>query len=193
MCYSCTMLISRKGELLWKILSTIGNATIAFSSHPSRNSLSVYRALRDFTALQAASDSQLRTISKYIVDKKYVIIERAANGASTIAVSEAGKTVLDRAALMSLRPKAQKKWDKMWRLVMFDIPTHSKASRDKFAGTLKVLGFVRYQKSVFICPHPCEEELEALAEYLGVSDYVDIVLATKINREEEYRKEFKLR
>src|SRR3990167_9469117 len=164
MCYSCTMLISRKVELLWKILSTIGNATIAFSSHPSRNSLSVYRALRDFTALQAASDSQLRTISKYIVDKKYITIERTANGTSTIAVSEAGKTVLDRAALMSLRPKAQKKWDKMWRLVMFDIPTHSKASRDKFAGMLKALGFVHYQKSVFICPHPCEEELEARSE-----------------------------
>ena len=187
------MLISRKGELLWKILSTIGNASIAFSSHPSRNSLSVYRALRDFEVLQAASDSQLRTISKYIVDKKYILIERAANGTSTIYVSEAGKTILDRAAIMSLRPKAQKKWDRMWRLVMFDVPTHSKASRDKFAGMLKALGFVHYQKSVFICPHPCEEELEALAEYLGVSDYVDIVLATKINREEEYRKEFKLR
>ena len=187
------MLISRKGELLWKILSTIGNASIAFSSHPSRNSLSVYRALRDFDVLQAASDNQLRTISKYIVDKKYILIERAANGTSTIAVSETGRTILNRAALMSLRPKAQKKWDRMWRLVMFDVPTHLKASRDKFAGMLKALGFVHYQKSVFICPHPCEEELEALAEYLGVSDYVDIVLATKIHREKEYRKEFKLR
>jgi len=186
------MLISRKGELLWKILSTIGNASVAFSSHPSRNSLSVYRALRDFKALQAASDAQLRTISKYIVDKKYVTIERATNGTSTIAVSETGKTVLDRAALMSLRPKAQKKWDRMWRLVMFDVPTHSKKARDKFAGMLKALGFVHYQKSVFIYPHPCEEELEAVAEYLGVSEYVDIVVANKINREEEYRKEFRL-
>src|SRR3972149_5928624 len=92
-CYSGDMLISRKGELLWKILSTIGNASIAFSSHPSRNSLSVYRALRDLKALQAASDRQLRTISKYVVDKKYIRIERSPDGVSTISVSVAGKTI----------------------------------------------------------------------------------------------------
>ena len=187
------MLISRKGELLWKILSTIGNASIAFSSHPSRNSLSVYRALRDLKALRAASDRQLRTISKYIVDKKYIRIERTADGTSAISVSEAGKTVVNRAALMALRPKPQKIWDRMWRLVLFDVPTHSKQSRDRFAGMLKALGFVHYQKSVFICPHPCEEELEAVAEYLGMTDYIDIVLANKITREKEYRTEFKLR
>ncbi len=187
------MLISRKGELLWKVLTTVGNVSIAFSSHPSRNSLSVYRALRDFDALQAASNRQLRTISKYVIDKKYVVVTRSADGASTIDVSELGRKVLDRAAVLSLRPRAQKKWDMKWRLVMFDIPTHLKQSRDRFAGTLKTLGFVHYQKSVFICPHPCEEELEAIAEYLGVSDYVDIVLASKISREREYRTEFKLR
>lgn len=76
---------------------------------------------------------------------------------------------------------------------MFDVPTHSKTSRDRFAGMLKVLGFVHYQKSVFICPHPCEEELEAVAEYLGMTDYIDIVLANKISREKDYRKEFSLR
>lgn len=187
------MLISRKGELLWKILSTIGNASIAFSSHPARNSLSVYRALRDLEDLQAASDRQLRTISKYLVDKKYILIERATDGVSTIGVSEAGKTVVDRAALLTLRPKPQKTWDRKWRLVMFDVPTRLKTARDRFASMLKALGFVHYQKSVFLCPHPCEDELEVVAEYLGITDYIDIVLANRISRDKKYRTEFKLR
>ena len=132
-------------------------------------SLSVYRALRDLKALQAASDRQLRTISKYIVDKKYIRIERTADGTSAISVSEAGKQ-WSIAALMALVDRSHRRHGTgVWRSVMFDVPTHSKQSRDRFAGMLKALGFVHYQKSVFICPHPCEEELEAVAEYLGMT------------------------
>ena len=187
------MLVARRGDVLWKVLSTIGNAAIAFSNHPSRNSLSVYRALRDFDALQAVSDRQLRTVSKYIVDRKYVVLERSVDGGARISVSICGKNILKRAALLQMRPRPQARWDGLWRLVMFDVPSRQKAARDRFAGLLKTLGFVHYQKSVFICPHPCEDELEVIAEFYGISDCVDIVLATKIAREREYRRHFKIK
>ena len=187
------MLISRKGELLWKILSTIGNASIAFSSHPSRNSLSVYRALRDFDVLQAASDNQLRTISKYIVDKKYILIERAANGTSTIAVSEAGKTILHRAALMSLRPKAQKKWDGMWRLILFDIPNLKNHQRNAFRGTLAELGFLPLQKSVWVHAYPCKDEVELLREFFGLTQKeIRLITTEDIEDDDFLRQIFKL-
>ena len=186
------MLVSRRGELLAKILDTIANAAIAFGRHPSRNSLSVYRALRDFENLQTLSDRQLRMISRYVIERKYVKISRSVSGDSTISVTENGKAIVAYQALLSLKPKPQNVWDRMWRLVMFDIPTEMKSARDRFASVLKTLGFVHYQKSVFICPHPCEEELEVIAEYLGISQYIDIVLAKCISREREYRREFDL-
>jgi len=186
------MLVSRRGERLVKVLSTIANVAIAFSRHPSRNSLSVYRALRDFDDLQTISDRQLRMVSRYIVDKKYVKITRNAPGTATISITENGKAVVEYQALLRLKPTPQNVWDGMWRLVMFDIPSEKKDARDRFAGTLKTLGFVRYQKSVFICPHPCEEELEAVAEYLDVLKYIDILLAKRISRDREYRAEFNL-
>ena len=178
--------------MLSKVLNTLVNAAVAISSHPSRNSLSVYRTMRDFREMQALSDRQLRTVSRYIVDKKYIVLNGSRGGGATIRLTEAGKTIVERKALLDLKPKRQKEWNRLWRLVMFDIPTHLKVSRDKFAGLLKELGFIHYQKSVFIYPYPCEEELEILAEYHGISEYVDVIVAKHISRDKEYRKEFNL-
>lgn len=186
------MRISRRGELVAKVLHTIANASIAFARHPSRNSLSVYRALREFAELQNVTDRQLRTISRYIIGKQYVSVARSRSGDVEISITAAGRTLVDREALMHLKPRPQAVWDKKWRLVMFDIPTEMKYTRDAFCGVLKRIGFIHYQKSVFICPHPCEEELEIIAEYFGIADCVDIVVAAKIMRDVEYRTAFKL-
>lgn len=111
-------------------------------------------------------------------------------GGTHISLTSAGKTVVQRQALRALQPPKQEVWDKKWRLVMFDIPNHMKAARDGFAGTLKRLGFAHYQKSVFICPYPCEEELEVVAEYYGVVEHVDIVTALRISHAESFTKLF---
>jgi len=187
------MRISQRGELLARVLHTIANASIAFSRHPSRHSLSVYRALRDFRELQQISDLQLRRISTYVIEKKYVTVERSADGGATISISGSGQIFLDRRALIDLKPLEQIVWDKKWRLVMFDIPTEMKYARDSFCGALKLVGFVHYQKSVFVYPYPCHEQLEAIAEYFGISDCVDIVVAVKIMRDREYRTKFNLK
>lgn len=186
------MRISRRGELLAKVLHTVANASIAYTRHPARHSLSVYRALRDFREMQQVSKQQLRRISTYVIDKRYVTVERSAAGRAKISLTVSGKMVLDREALINLKPKKQTVWDKKWHLVMFDIPTEMKYARDTFCGILKLTGFVHYQKSVFIYPYPCAEELEIVAEYFGISDYVDIVVAVKIMRDAEYRSKFNL-
>src|SRR3989344_1075059 len=184
------MLLSRRGELLAKVLATIGNAAITVAHHPGRNPLNVYRMAREFRDLQYLSNRRLRTISRYLVDKKYVVIRKTAHGIAEISMSKSGKKLVERDALLALKPTPQAEWDRLWRLVMFDIPTRRKATRDRFAGILKTLGFVHYQKSVFLCPHPCEEELEAIVDYLDIDKYVDIVIAKMISRESQYRREF---
>ena len=186
------MRVSRRGELLERVLNTALNATIAFSRHPSRSAVGLYRALRDFHELQEFSDRQLRTVSRYVIDKKYITVSKNKAGDASITVTEAGKTIVARGAILLLKPKKQKVWDKKWRLVLFDIPTERKQARDRFAGVLKVLGFVHYQKSVFMCPYPCEEELEAVVDYLDIAEYVDLVIAERISREREFRSEFNL-
>ena len=193
-CYSYLMKLKRsqKGELLEKTLNAIGNAVIAISRHPARNSLSVYRAIRDFKDLQDASKRQLQSISRYAVRKKYITVRKSEDSAE-IEVTEAGKKLMQRRALHSLKPKRQKTWDGKWRIVMFDVPNHSKKARDAFAATLKRLGFEHFQKSVFLCPYPCEEELEIVADYYDIADCVEVVIAERITHEDSFKRLFGLK
>lgn len=183
---------SKRGDTLLKILTTIGNAAIAFSRHPSRNAASVYRMARDFRELQDISDRELRSMSRYIIENKYITIHKG-SVRNTIEITEKGKARIARGALFDLKPRRAKKWDRKWRIVLFDVPNHMKSARDAFAATLKSFGFERLQKSVFICPYPCEEELKVVADYFDISECVDIIVAEHISRESEFKKLFDLK
>ncbi|MBI2068602.1 MAG: hypothetical protein HYT67_00640 [Candidatus Yanofskybacteria bacterium] len=85
------------------------------------------------------------------------------------------------------------KWDNKWRLVIFDIPGSLNVKRDSLRRRLKYIGFVMIQRSVFVFPYPCEDELSDICKKLKISDYVDVVIAESIgSREEELIKFFKL-
>ena len=86
-----------------------------------------------------------------------------------------------------------KKWDKKWRVIIFDIPEELHNERNNLRRKLKSLGFYILQKSVFVFPYPCEEELGDLCAKIGVGDYVDIIVAESIGfKEEEIKQIFAL-
>ena len=85
------------------------------------------------------------------------------------------------------------KWDKKWRVVIFDIPQELHKERVKLRQRLKSLGFSSLQKSVLVFPYPCEEEVGDVCNKLGVGDYVDIIVAESPgSKEKELIKIFNL-
>jgi phenylacetic acid degradation operon negative regulatory protein len=58
----------------------------------------------------------------------------------------------------------QKHWDKIWRLVTFDIPEKSKTKRDLLRQKLLSLGFAQLQKSAYISPHNISQDLVEFLE-----------------------------
>jgi len=58
--------------------------------------------------------------------------------------------------------KKPKRWDKRWRVLIFDIPEKRKGLRDKVRRTLATVGFVRLQDSVWIYPYDCEDLITLL-------------------------------
>ena len=92
-----------------------------------------------------------------------------------------------------MKPRPRKTWDGLWRILVFDIPNDKKNARDALAATLKRLDFVPLQKSVFVSPHPCEDELEIIADYFGVSDNVHVIVATGVSQDKEIRRIFGLK
>ncbi len=82
------------------------------------------------------------------------------------------------------------KWDKKWRVVIFDVPQELHRERNRLRMKLKTLGFYMLQKSVFVFPFPCEEELAKYATRLKLSKHIDIIVAESIGYSEIEIKKF---
>ncbi len=82
------------------------------------------------------------------------------------------------------------KWDRKWRIVIFDIPQELHKERVRLRAKLKLLGFYMLQKSVFVFPFPCEEELAHICEKLSIADYIDIIKADSVGFHEKEIKRF---
>jgi len=63
-------------------------------------------------------------------------------------------------------------WDHKWRIVLFDIPEEKGVERRAFQERLKDLGCYTLQRSVFIYPHSCREELDLLISFWGIDRMV---------------------
>ncbi len=93
---------------------------------------------------------------KRAVDRLYALGHlKHANG--KLALTLSGKKHLQKLDVQfrSWRPPAR--WDKRWRVLVFDIPETKRASRDKVRTTIQSIGFVQLQRSVWVYPYDCEE------------------------------------
>lgn len=70
--------------------------------------------------------------------------------------------------LGGLAKNKPKKWDRKYRVVIFDIPEATRKVRDDLRRTIKGFGFICLQKSVWIYPYPCQDIIELLNKYLGI-------------------------
>ncbi len=86
----------------------------------------------------------------------------------------------------------QDNWDDKWRIVVFDIPEKLKKGRDALRRKLKELGFYELQKSVFIFPFECQNEIEFIIEFFGLRRYVRVGILEHIDNEAHLKKIFKL-
>lgn len=74
-----------------------------------------------------------------------------------LRVTDKGRKKLRSWSLQKYQIPKPKKWDKRWRVLIFDIPERRKGLRDKVRRALQASGFVRLQDSVWIYPYDCEE------------------------------------
>lgn len=66
------------------------------------------------------------------------------------------------------------KWDCKWRLILFDIPVALNSARDALRYGLRSFGCYQIQRSAWVHPFPCVEEIKVMATKLDVQNYVEI-------------------
>jgi len=88
--------------------------------------------------------------------------------------------------------KKPKRWDGHWRIVIFDIPESKKQARDALVFKLKQLGLYQLQKSVYVYPYNCEDEIDFIAEVFEIKSHVRFLIANYLDIALDLKQEFKL-
>ena len=103
-----------------------------------------------------------------------------------------GKKVLNKFENRDFKIKVPNKWDKKWRILIFDIKENNRNTRDFIRRTLISIGFVKLQKSVWVYPYDCEDLVNLLKADFGIGREVLYIIADKIENEKVLLRNFKL-
>ena len=134
---------------------------------------------------------RLRTAAGKLVAKKYAVWIKKGN-AYCLRLTEKGKKALAfEQSVLSLKSQ-KRKWDGRWRIVTFDVPERRRGVRGRLRVTMKSVGFVLLQESVWVYPYDCEEFMTLLKAELKIGRNVLYVIADSIEQDSMLRKHFNL-
>lgn len=117
-----------------------------------------------------------------LLDQKLIHFEKSEKG-TFVRLTEKGRGKLRELTRGDVVVKKPKRWDKRWRLVIFDIKEHRKYTRDKLRDTLIRLGFLRLQNSVWVFPYDCEDLIVLLKADFEIGKDVLYIIADKVEND----------
>lgn len=85
------------------------------------------------------------------------------------------------------------KWDRKWRILIFDIPEAKKKFRDNLRKILISIGFRQLQKSVWVFPYDILNFLYDIIPGFREGDWFEYVEADRISSEKEMKEWFGLK
>lgn len=109
-----------------------------------------------------------------------------------ITLTKKGKNKVLFYQLDEMRLKKPSRWDGKWRLIIFDIPHSHRRARDAFRQKLRNLKFYHLQKSVFITPYSCEDEIDFITSIFDIRKYILILYIANFEGQEKLKHHFGL-
>lgn len=123
---------------------------------------------------------------------KLIDVGENKDGTLTLILNEKGRKRALTYNLTRMKIAVPAVWDRIWRIVSFDIPEDEKVVRDAFREHLLRLGFYELHNSVLVYPFDCLNEIEFITELYGVRKCVCYILATYVDNELELKDFFDL-
>ena len=138
------------------------------------------------------NERYLRETIKRLYQSKLVDYKEDKDGTVVLTLSEKGKKLVLKYDLDKIKIKKPAHWDKLWRLVIFDIPEEERTGRTVLAAKLKEIGFYPIQKSVFIHPYECKNEIDFIVEMFNLAPYVRFLRVKYVDVEVDLKERFRL-
>ncbi|MDO8743144.1 MAG: CRISPR-associated endonuclease Cas2 [Candidatus Azambacteria bacterium] len=142
---------------------------------------------------QKINERALRTAIRKLYQSKLIDYKEKSDGTISMTLTDNGKKRAIQYSLDSMEIKKPKQWDRLWRLVIFDIPEEERQGRNALSAKLKELGFYPLQKSVFIHPYECKNEVDFIVELFNLRSYVRLFTVKETDIELDLRSKFNLK
>lgn len=107
-------------------------------------------------------------------------------------LTEKGEKKLRQLELSGYKLNHSQKWDKKWRVIIFDIPEKKKKARDQIRRLFISAGLLRLQDSVWVYPHDCEDIIGLLKTDFGIGKDLLYMIVDEIENDKHLREEFDL-
>lgn len=103
-----------------------------------------------------------------------------------------GEDILRKWQFTDFKLERPKKWDRKWRVIIFDIPEKKRKIRDQIRVLFRSAGFYLLQDSVWVYPYDCEDILTLLKSELGVGKDVLYMIVDELENDKHLRDFFDL-
>ena len=172
-----------KDILLWLALAGV-ISIVATSPYFIRNLLGSYTR---FSKYQKRKVSDAFSYFR----KRGLLTIQSSNNQIYISLTKEGRKKAGLFQIDSLKIARSPKWDKKWRILVFDIAQMKKFYREALRGKLKALGFFLFQKSVWVHAFDCRAEIELLRDFFGLSsNEICLIVTEQIEHDGELQKFF---
>ncbi|MEK7601585.1 MAG: hypothetical protein AAB480_03595 [Patescibacteria group bacterium] len=182
------MRFRRPSEKTVKILQMVGIGVLVVGLGAAPSPRALWRIFRELRMEDTPRNRKwIRRRLHALHEQKYVSVRD-----ERYSLSEIGERVMRENRLWTLSIQKPSTWDGEWHLVVFDIPQQKSRVRIPFVRQLQNLGFAYYQRSVWLHPYPCEDEVREIAIFHDILPFISFIRATHLDGSSEYRKHFKL-
>ncbi len=175
---------SRKKKLKNAVLSSIKVAGLLSVALLAPNALQVFGKKGLLT--QKEEDS-VRSVRNRLI--KQGLIEYSGKN---LALTAKGVAFINKLEERNFHITKPRKWDKKWRIIIFDIKEGRKTTREKLRRTLIQIGFKKLQNSVWIFPYDCEDLVTLLKADFKIGKEVLYIIAEHIEYDKRLKALFSL-
>ena len=155
----------------------------------------IFSATNRYTRQNKYTKKQIHNAYNNLKQKKLIEIIQEGNEKFRVQLTNKGIKRVKEFSFEFLEIKEPKRWDKKWRVLIFDIPSKPKIynqARNAVRNKIKDLGFYQMQKSVWVYPYPCEDEILFIAELFQVQKHIEILTVEKLLHETKLKSIFRL-
>ncbi|MEK7515564.1 MAG: CRISPR-associated endonuclease Cas2 [Patescibacteria group bacterium] len=169
------------------LYAALGGAMIAIGAVPNFSKLIKYYA---GAKKGARFNYQAKTTLGRLAANGLITFEEH-DGRRYARITERGRRLLELETQKAVIAK-KRKWDKHWRVIVFDIPEMRKSVRNRLRRFMDTYGFVRLQDSVWVYPHDCEDLIALAKAEFRIGYDVLYMIVERIEHDKHLREHFGL-